>query len=467
MNLMKLSLSYLRRRLLNTLLNVLLLSLGIATVVLLLLFTYQLEDNLYKNAEGIDVVVGAKGSPIQLILSSIYHIDSPTGNINLGEAKQVMRHPMVAETVPLALGDNYRGYRIVGTTTQYLEKYAAELHEGEIWDCEFEIVLGADVADNENLNIGDTIYSSHGFTASGHTHDDHALIVTGILQPTGTVIDGLILTGVETMWGIHEHEDEHDDEHGHHHDHDDDHHHNHEHNHDDEHHHNHGNDHSDEHHHHDSHDSVSESEHEGHHEHHHARGRDITDTSFLSDRYNEEQITSMLIRYSNPLAAAQFPRFVNENTSMQAAAPAFEITRLLNLLGVGIDTIRLFAFVLIFASVLGIFIALLNSMKERKYDLAIMRTLGGSRFSLFSLVIIEGLLISLAGGILGILLGHAAIEVAGRFFSEAQQFEVTGFVFITEEWAVLVLALIVGIIASIIPAFMAYKTDIAQTLAKT
>ncbi len=453
MNLMKLSLSYLRRRLLNTLLNVLLLSLGIATVVLLLLFTYQLEDNLYKNAEGIDVVVGAKGSPIQLILSSIYHIDSPTGNINLGEAKQLMRHPMVAESVPLALGDNYQGYRIVGTTTQYLEKYAAELYEGVLWDHEFEIVLGADVADNENLKIGDTIYSSHGFTASGHTHDDHALIVTGILQATGTVIDGLILSGVETMWGIHEyheHDDEHDHEHGHHHDQDDDHHHNNGHNHDDE-HHNHG--HADDQKHGDN--------------HHHVHVRDITDTSFLSDRYNDEQITSMLIRYSNPLAAAQFPRFVNENTSMQAAAPAFEITRLLNLLGVGIDTIRLFAFVLIFASVLGIFIALLNSMKERKYDLAIMRTLGGSRFSLFSLVIIEGLLISLAGGILGILLGHAAIEVAGRFFSEAQQFEVTGFVFITEEWAVLVLALIVGIIASIIPAFMAYKTDIAQTLAKT
>lgn len=448
MNLMKLSLSYLRRRLLNTLLNVLLLSMGIATVVLLLLFSYQLEDNLYKNAEGIDVVVGAKGSPIQLILSSIYHIDSPTGNINLGEAKQLMRHPMVAESVPLALGDNYRGFRIVGTTTQYHEKYAAKLLEGVLWDYEFEIVVGADVANTENLNIGDAIYSSHGFTASGHTHDDRALIVTGILQPTSTVIDGLILTGVETMWGIHEHH-EHEDEHDHEHQ-QDNHHHNHSYEHVDEHHHNHGH--------------VYEYQHGNNY--HHSRGRNITDTSFLNDHYNDEQITSMLIRYSNPLAAAQFPRFVNENTSMQAAAPAFEITRLLNLLGVGIDAIRIFAFVLIFASVLGIFIALLNSMKERKYDLAIMRTLGGSRFTLFSLVIVEGVLISLAGGILGILFGHAAIEIVGRFFSEAQQFEVTGFVFITAEWAVLALALIVGIIASIIPAFMAYKTDIAQTLAK-
>lgn len=466
MNLMKLSFSYLRRRLLNTLLNVLLLSIGIATVVLLLLFTYQLEDNLYKNAEGIDVVVGAKGSPIQLILSSIYHVDSPTGNINLGEAKELMGSTMVAESVPLSLGDNFRGHRIVGTTTQYLEKYGAVVAEGVLWDYEFEVVPGAEVAANEDLKIGDTIFSSHGFSESGHTHDDHALTISGILQPTGTVIDRLILTSVETMWGIHEHH-EHDDDHDH------DHHHNHDHG--DDHHHHHDNDHGDvhlyqhdrdDHHHHNEHDAAAENASAGHHGHHHTHGRTITDTSFLNADYNEEQITSMLIRYSNPLAAAQFPRFVNENTSMQAAAPAFEITRLLNLLGVGIDVIRLFAIVLIFASVLGIFIALLNSMKERKYDLAIMRTLGGSRFTLFSLVIVEGIIISLAGGVLGIILGHTAIEAVGSLFSEAQQFEVTGFVFFVEEWAILAMALIVGVIASIIPAYMAYKTDIAQTLAK-
>lgn len=461
MNLFKLSISYLRRRVLNTLLNILLLSLGIATVIVLILFTMQLEDNLYKNAEEIDAVVGAKGSPIQLILSSIYHIDSPTGNINLGEAKQLMRHPMVAESVPLSLGDNYRGYRIAGTTSAYLEKYNSQLSEGTLWDVEFEIVLGAEVAESENLTIGDTIFSSHGFSASGHTHDDHALHITGILEPTGTVIDRLILTGVETMWGIHEHHDHEDDEE-----------HNHEEaqNHDNHDHHTHAEqtNHDEEHQYdHDDHNRPEHQEEEHHHGHVHSNARDITDETFLNEAYDEKQITSMLIQYSNPLAATQFPRFVNENTSMQAAAPSTEIARLLNLLGVGIDAIRIFAIVLIIASVIGIFIALLNSMKERKYDLAIMRTLGGSRYTVFSLIMLEGLIISLAGGLLGVGIGHAATELLGRLFSETQQFALTGFVFMPEEWSVLALVVLIGVISSIIPAIMAYKTDIAQTLSKT
>ncbi|TVR32321.1 MAG: ABC transporter permease [Balneolaceae bacterium] len=444
MNLLKLSFSYLKRRALNTLLNVLLLSFGIATIVVLLLFSYQLEDNLYKNAEGVDAVVGAKGSPVQLILSGIFHIDAPTGNVNLKEARDLMNHPMVASAIPQALGDNYRGYRIVGTTSAYSNKYGAELAEGTLWDHEFEVVLGADVARNEELGLGDVIVSSHGFAATGHTHDDHDLHVVGIFHRTGTVLDRLILTGVETMWGIHEphtHEIAQADEDGHSHSH------NHSHNHDDD------NDNSP--------DGI-----EGHN-HHHTHGRDITDTSYLGEEYDDEQITTMLIQYRNPLAAAQFPRFVNDNTSMQAAAPAIEITRLLNLLGVGLDAIQIFAYILILASVLGIFIALINSMKERKYDLAIMRSLGGSRTKLFMHVILEGLLISLAGGLLGIFLGHAAVEGIGIMFDEAQQFAVTGRIFIPGEAWIIALAAGIGLISSIVPAIQAYNTDIAKTLSKS
>lgn len=479
MNLFKLSLSYLKRNLLTTVLNVLLLSFGIATIVILLLFSYQLEENLYKNAEGIDVVVGAKGSPIQLILSGIYHIDNPTGNIDLDEAKQLMAHPMVARAIPLALGDNYQGYRIVGTTTEYLERYRAELSEGTLWDFEFELVLGADVAEQANLGIGDRIVSSHGFTEAGHVHDDHELTVVGILNRTGTVIDRLILTGVETMWGIHRpHDHDHDDDHDHSHDeHVHDHNHDHDHSHeghDHDHNHNgldhdhshevHGHDHHD---HDDGHAQSHTSEGSPHHGHHHTHGRAITDRSFLDERNYGEQITALLISYSNPLAAAQFPRFVNDQTSMQAAAPAIEVTRLLSLLGVGIEAIRLFAYVLIFASILGIFIALLNSMKERRYDLAIMRSLGGSRMKLFSHVVLEGVMISLAGGILGMLLGHVAMEGVGQLFSEAQQFAFTGFVYVSGEEQILLLAAVVGILSSLIPAMMAYRTEIAETLSKS
>jgi putative ABC transport system permease protein len=413
MNLFKLSYSYLRRRALNTLLNVLLLSFGIATIVVLLLFSYQLEENLYSNAEGVDAVVGAKGSPIQLILSGIFHIDSPTGNIDLEEAKTLIRNPMVESAIPLALGDNFRGHRIVGTTKAYPDRYGAELSKGMLWENPFDVVLGAGVAEAEGLDIGDTIQSSHGFAEEGMAHQDSEMTVVGILDNTGTVLDRIILTSVETMWGIHA-------PHG-----------------------------------------ADDGDHTPAHE------AEITDTSYLADEHSGEQITALLISYRNPLAAAQFPRFVNERTSMQAAAPAIEITRLLNLLGVGLDAIRVFAYVLIFASVLGIFIALLNSMKERKYDLAIMRSLGGSRLKLFSNVLLEGVMISVAGGLLGIVLGHLAVELVGQSFAEARQFAVTGFVFIPGEAWIIALAAGIGLLSSVVPAIQAYKTDIAYTLSKT
>lgn len=456
MNLFKLSFSYLRRRWLNTLLNVLLLSFGIATIVVLLLFSYQVEDNLYKNAEGVDAVIGAKGSPIQLILSSIFHIDAPTGNIDLHEAKDLMGNPAVREAIPLALGDNYRGYRIAGTTTGYIKKYGGDLAEGTLWDHEFEVVAGASVAAGEGLAVGDTFVSSHGFDGVAHAHDDHDLVVVGVLEPTGTVLDRLLLTGVETMWGIHGQNGDHDHDDEHEHVHDESHSENGHHHHNDE--HDHG-DHTDA-------ETVGDDGH-SHNGHDHSKGRDITDSSYLSEEYGDEQITSMLIRYSNPLAAAQFPRFVNAETNLQAAASAVEITRLLGLLGVGLDAIEIFAYILILASILGIFIAMINSMKERKYDLAIMRTLGGSRFKLFLHVILEGVLVALAGTLLGLGLGHAAVEGIGMMMAEAQQFDITGRVFIPGESRILLLAIVVGVAAALIPAIRAYGTDIAHTLSKS
>ncbi|MGF1670131.1 MAG: ABC transporter permease [Balneolaceae bacterium] len=460
MNLFKLSFSYLRRRPLNTLLNILLLSFGIATITVLLLFSYQVEENLHKNARGIDVVVGAKGSPIQLILSSIFHIDSPTGNIKLNEAKELISHRMVKSVIPLALGDNYKGYRIVGTTTTYIDHYDGKVSEGTIWDHEFEVVIGSDVANRENLKIGDEIISSHGLSEGGVGHHDHELKVTGILSETGTVLDRLILTGVETMWAIHDYgdasestvnvplaEENHDE--------DEPDHAEHEHGHTDH-----------DHHHDDAHDQVHSDDFHNH-GHDHSHGRPITDESYLDEKFMNEELTSMLIQYTSPIAAAQFPRFVNTETSMQAASPAFEITRLLNLLGIGLDAIEIFGYILILAAILGIFIALMNSMRERKYDLAIMRTLGGSRFKLFSHIILEGVIIALAGGVLGIFSGHLAVEGIGVWMAEAQQFAIRGFVILPGELKIFTLAVGIGIISSIVPAVQAYRTDIAETLSKS
>ncbi|MDP3164176.1 MAG: ABC transporter permease, partial [Hydrogenophaga sp.] len=95
-------------------LNLLLLSLGLASLSFVLLASHQIDKAFERDLAGIDVVVGAKGSPMQLILSGVFHIDAPTGNVPLAAVKQLEQHPQVAQLIPISLGDSYRGFRIVG-----------------------------------------------------------------------------------------------------------------------------------------------------------------------------------------------------------------------------------------------------------------------------------------------------------------------------------------------------------------
>jgi putative ABC transport system permease protein len=201
-----LALAYLRERLLGTLLNILLLALGIATVVALLLTLAQAEDRMARDATGIDLVVGAKGSPLQLVLSTVFQVDIPTGNIALTEALRIAAEPQVKRAVPLALGDSYRSYRIVGTEAAYLELHGATLQSGRMWDKPMEAVIGAEVAARSGLTIGRQFAGSHGLGEGGGSHAAQPFTVTGILKAGGTVADRLILTSVESVWNVHPHE---------------------------------------------------------------------------------------------------------------------------------------------------------------------------------------------------------------------------------------------------------------------
>ncbi|MDD3519311.1 MAG: ABC transporter permease, partial [Chromatiales bacterium] len=283
MNAFALALAYLRARALNTALNVLLLSLGIATICVLLLVSHQLGDRMLRDGRGIDLVVGAKGSPVQLILSAVYQVDFPTGNIPLAEAERLRAHPTVREAIPLALGDSFQGQRIVGTEHAYAAHYGASIAEGRLWQAPFEATLGARAAATTGLRVGDRFFGAHGLAGGDHlhVHDAFPYEVVGVLAPTGTVIDRLILTPVETVWAVHEHGDApHVDE--------------------------------------PLVDAVAmhEDEHEHEHEDDHAA--------------DAHQITALLIKYATPLAAVSLPREINDGTAMQAASPAMETARLLS-----------------------------------------------------------------------------------------------------------------------------------------
>ncbi|GAB3648870.1 ABC transporter permease [Echinicola sediminis] len=408
MNMIKLSWKYLVSKPLNTGLNILLLALGLAIITVLLLMQHQFENQMSKDAEGVDLVVGAKGSPLQLILSSVYHIDFPTGNIDLKEAKGISRNRLIKKSIPLGLGDNYQGYRIVGTNHDYLDLYGVSFLEGKAWEKPFDVVLGSDVAQKLGMNVGDTFSGSHGIGSSSHEHDHHDYVVTGVLAPSGKVVDKLVLTSLESVWFTHDEEEEHD---------------------------------------------------------HAAMEKDVVKRGFPSTDEDRE-VTTLLIQYRGPMAAVQLPRFINSRSSLQAASPTFEIARLFELLGVGIKLVKGLAFVIIFIAGLGIFIALYNSLKERKYDLAVMRTIGASKGQLFLHIVLEGLILTSLGAVVGIGMGHLFLSILVIGQEQGALSGISAWVFMKEEALIVLYAVSVGVVASLIPALGAYRTDIAKQLTK-
>jgi putative ABC transport system permease protein len=393
MNLLKISWNYLRSRQLNTLLSLLLTVFGTGTITVLLLLQQQLENKLLNDAKGIDLVVGAKGSPIQMILCNIFQIDNPTGNIKLKEARFVMKNRLVKKAIPLALGDNYEGYRIIGTNYDYATQYKLQLAEGKLWEKTMDVTLGSEVAKRTNLQIGDTFASSHGLSAgSEDVHENARYKVVGIAKPAGTVLDRLILTHIESVWQVHE-------------------------------------------------------------------GHNATpDTA--------REITSLLVTFKSPMAAVSLPRLINSQTNMLAASPAFETVKLLSNIGVGLDALQIFAYLVVGMAVLSVFIALFNALKERRYDLAVMRMLGASPGRLFVLIITEGLLIVVLGTLLGMALGHLALQFIQQALEKQQNIQLGGMAFVPQEIWLLVLAPVLGFVAAVLPAFSAYRLDIARILAK-
>jgi len=392
---------------LSSALNMMLIAFGTGILTILLLASNQIAQKLDNNSKDIDLVVGAKGSPLQLILSSIYYIDFPTGNIPLKEAKELSRSPFVKRAVPLALGDNYNGTRIVGTDSNFVAIYKLKVQSGKLWAQDFETTIGASVAESQQLKVGDTFYGAHGLTSNSDVHKSHQYTVSGILAPQGNVTDNLILTNIASVWKMH---DDHEEGEAHEHE-----------------------------------------EGESHHEEEHAE--------------EGKELTSLLIQYRSPMSVAIFPRMVNETTNMQAASPAQESTRLFSLIGVGVETLQWFAVLIMLIAAISVFVNLYNSLKERKYDLAIMRTLGASRGKLFLIVIAEGIILTLAGTIIGIALGHLALQFIGNY-QESSQARLTGLVFLKDEIYLFVAGLAIGIFAAIIPAVQAYRSNISRILSK-
>lgn len=475
----------------STLLSIILTAFGVAILVSIYITSDTFEKQLDNNSKQVDLVVGAKGSPLQLILSALYHIDNPTGNILLSEAEKLQDNPMIDMAVPISLGDNFKGHRIIGTDTSFMTLYELGLASGKMWTKSYEVVIGSETARKRQLKLGDQIHSAHGLAENAHVHDEHPFTVVGILKPSGTVVDNLLLCNLESVWDVHGiHHDDHDHEHDHDHEgHDHDHAHSNEskatetaaaHNHDDHEGHDHDHDHATE----NTAATVdSTHDHEGHdHEHEHVttttaspaqedslvteRPRPNVFVKSIADDIIKDhglEITALLVKYRTPAAIGVIPKMINQSTSMQAASPALETARLFSLLGVGIDSLEILAYVIMIIAGLSVFISLYNALKDRKYDLAIMRTMGASKIKLFSMLIVEGLVITSIGGLIGLAMGHLGLYFISTQTGQSADI-IQAFKIYSKEWLILLIACLIGVVASVIPAIKAYNTTISTIL---
>jgi putative ABC transport system permease protein len=406
---------YIAARPLAAALNVLLLALGLASMCFLLLVQHQVQTAFERDLQGIDVVVGAKGSPLQLILAGVFHIDVPPGNIPLPAVQALAAHPLVKKLIPLSLGDSVGGYRVVGTTADYITHYGTTLASGTLWRQPMQAVAGHAVAQALGLRVGQSFAGNHGLGEKGQAHSERPYTLVGVLAKCDCVLDRLVLTATESVWHVHDKnaaKEEHHDK---------------------------GDDHD-----------------QGHDKDDHKEPGKVMEA--------DREVTLALIQYTSPLAAVSFPRMVNTSTPMQAAAPALEMSRLFRMLGVGTDVLRGFAAVLLLIATISLLIALWNALRERQADWAMLRMLGASPARVASVLVWQALLLTLTSGVLGLGLGHLLTALVGQQLAADRSIPITGWLWLGGELWLLGGAVVLALVAALLPVWAAYRLDVLKIL---
>jgi putative ABC transport system permease protein len=321
----------------------------------------------------VDLIIGAKGSPLQLVLSSLYHNDIPTGNIPLQTYEQWKKNPQIENAIPLALGDNFKGYRIVGTTPDWFSLYKNDFDAGQIWQNNFEAVLGADVARLTGLKLGDQFAGAHGLlhdtgpnAAAAHTHDEFKYRVVGILKESGTIADRLILTSYQSVIDIHkDHDHEHETGHDH------------------------------------------EHKHDHEHTHNHAHKKH-------ADKENEE-ITALLLDVKSPVAVLNLPRRINQSTELMAANPSLEMARLTQIFGLGTSGLFWIAGLLCAMALLSLVIGIVVTAEQKMNDYSLLRVLGFSKGRIYKILILELMIVCGIGIALGLMSAYGLFQLLPLF----------------------------------------------------
>lgn len=396
-----LALAYLRRRWGQALLSVLVGALGIAAVTAAFAGFDALPEAAERAWGGADLVVGPKGSALDLVLCCALHISDPRGLVSEKAAMAAVHHPLVRAAAPIALGDNVNGWRIVGTRPQFLSIYRASLAQGRVWTRPLQAVLGAQAAAALHLKLGDRFVGAHGLAMGGELHAQFPYTVVGILAPSGTVLDRLVLCDIETVRYIHRMHAE---------------------------------------------DEAAET--------------GVTETYVnLPDA-----ATAVVAAYRSPVAMMLMPRLVDANPALSAASPTLEIARLMGYLRPVLYAAIGLGLLLVVIAAAGAAAALMAAMNGRTRDLALLRALGAGPVALAEVALAEAMVIALAAVLLGFALAAGALWGGALVLRQQTGLVLEPHVTVALLADVAGGAIAIALLASLIPAARAATTPIEEVL---
>lgn len=416
MSLWRMAWRYLWARSLVTVLTLTGIALGTSLICSVLTLRRESESGFLLESGQFDLVAGAKGSPLQLVLSSIYQLDVPTGNIPYPRYQALRDDKRIASAIPLGLGDNFQGYRIVGTEDKIFsltdrkdsKKPLYHLAGGRFFQSDFEAVIGAQVARQSGLKVGETFVGTHGLvvTAGSSEHTDFPYKVVGILSESGSSTDRAIYVSLPSVWSIHEKEAE-------------------------------------------AHQKIA----------------GVEFSAGASSSQNLE-VTAVLIRLKSVGLRLWMAQEIQMRTEAMAAIPVNEMLRLYQqILGPMQRVLLGVAALVVVVSALSITATLYQSAERRRCDLAVLRALGAHRSEIFALVVMEALLLTLLGLSAGWLLGHGGLALAGPYLRDGYGIAVSSWMTDRLEWMALGTVACGGLLAGLLPAILAYRREPVNDLA--
>lgn len=450
MSLFSIVLKNLKTRPLSSVLTIFSVLIGVSLIIAITVVQKQTEESYGQTSVGYDLILAAKGSQLQSTLNAIYHLETSTGIIPYSLYEIALRDPRVEKAFPFYVGDSFGGFRVVGTVPDFIDSAEPrkgqnfEIAEGINFAEPLQAVLGYQVAARTGLKVGDQIQLSHGLAepAEGveeRVHDNAPVTIVGILRQSNTANDRVIFTDLYTTHALHDPSFHVEDL---------------------------------------EHDETLEEDSS-------FVVEDSTQTELsIQDMIQLKEIDALLVKMRDPAAALQLAGMINYPTpanpllarnlmrdpffqyknQIMAVVPAMQIMALMSIVGNAEVVLEYVAWFVIIVAMIGVLIAIYNTMESRKGDIAIMRALGASRSHILLIIIMESVVITLSGALLGLLVGHLIVNSVQPYLADVAGIVINAFNVDSTQWMYILIVVLIGTLSGLIPALKAYRTEAVKHL---